>query len=213
MRWMIGPRLHRRFGVFVNVLARVLVQTKPHAFVAQVAGDPRPQRRAAVRVAAGHRADARRHRFAGHAHAARRRRGARGADHHVAPLRHARRRARAHGRGPERVQRRGAARSSTRSTARPRRPPRNQPEPSVRSTSPRSVRAARGDALATTRSRRRGTRRPTGPATRRRPSRPAAASADRPVGQRDVVTVSNARWCTSNASGSAQVKPACTSLR
>jgi 3-oxoadipate enol-lactonase len=36
MRWMIGPRLHRRFGVFVNVLARVLVQTKPHAFVAQV---------------------------------------------------------------------------------------------------------------------------------------------------------------------------------
>jgi 3-oxoadipate enol-lactonase len=36
MRWMIGPRLHRRFGVFVNVLARVIVQTKPHAFVAQV---------------------------------------------------------------------------------------------------------------------------------------------------------------------------------
>jgi 3-oxoadipate enol-lactonase len=36
MRWLVGPRLHRRFGVFVNVLARVLVQTKPHAFVAQV---------------------------------------------------------------------------------------------------------------------------------------------------------------------------------
>jgi 3-oxoadipate enol-lactonase len=36
MRWMIGPRLQRRFGVFVNVLARVLVQTKPQAFVAQV---------------------------------------------------------------------------------------------------------------------------------------------------------------------------------
>ena len=36
MRWMIGPRLQRRFGVFVNVLARVLAQTKPHAFVAQV---------------------------------------------------------------------------------------------------------------------------------------------------------------------------------
>jgi 3-oxoadipate enol-lactonase len=36
MRWMIGPRIQRRFGVFVNVLARVLVQTKPHAFVAQV---------------------------------------------------------------------------------------------------------------------------------------------------------------------------------
>jgi 3-oxoadipate enol-lactonase len=36
MRWLIGPRLQRRFGVFVNVLGRVLVQTKPHAFVAQV---------------------------------------------------------------------------------------------------------------------------------------------------------------------------------
>ncbi len=36
MRWLIGPRLQRRFGVFVNVLARVLVQTKPAAFAAQV---------------------------------------------------------------------------------------------------------------------------------------------------------------------------------
>jgi 3-oxoadipate enol-lactonase len=36
LRWLVGPRLHRRFGVFVNVLARVLIQTKPHAFVAQV---------------------------------------------------------------------------------------------------------------------------------------------------------------------------------
>ena len=108
MRWMIGPRLHRRFGVFVNVLARVLVQTKPHAFVAQVDAILDAQRRAAVRAAAGHRADARRHRLAGHAHAARRRRGARGADHDVAALRAARRRARPHGRGAERVQRRRA---------------------------------------------------------------------------------------------------------
>ena len=37
MRWLIGPRLQRRFGVFVNVLARVLIQTKPAAFAAQVA--------------------------------------------------------------------------------------------------------------------------------------------------------------------------------
>jgi 3-oxoadipate enol-lactonase len=37
MRWLIGSRLHRRFGVFVNVLARVLIQTKPHAFASQVA--------------------------------------------------------------------------------------------------------------------------------------------------------------------------------
>ena len=36
MRWLVGPRLQRRFGVFVNVLARVLVQTKPAAFAAQV---------------------------------------------------------------------------------------------------------------------------------------------------------------------------------
>jgi 3-oxoadipate enol-lactonase len=37
MRWLIGSRLQRRWGVFVNVLARVLVQTKPHAFASQVA--------------------------------------------------------------------------------------------------------------------------------------------------------------------------------
>jgi 3-oxoadipate enol-lactonase len=37
MRWLIGSRLQRRFGVFVNVLARVLIQTKPEAFAAQVA--------------------------------------------------------------------------------------------------------------------------------------------------------------------------------
>jgi 3-oxoadipate enol-lactonase len=36
MRWLIGSRLQRRFGVFVNVLARVLVQTNPQAFAAQV---------------------------------------------------------------------------------------------------------------------------------------------------------------------------------
>ena len=32
----IGPRLQRRFGVWINVLARVLMQTKPEPFVAQV---------------------------------------------------------------------------------------------------------------------------------------------------------------------------------
>jgi len=36
MRWLIGPRLHRRFGVWINVLARVLMQTRPEPFVAQV---------------------------------------------------------------------------------------------------------------------------------------------------------------------------------
>ncbi|GIU88929.1 MAG: 3-oxoadipate enol-lactonase [Acidimicrobiia bacterium] len=36
MRWLVGPRLHRRFGVWINVLARVLMQTKPEPFVSQV---------------------------------------------------------------------------------------------------------------------------------------------------------------------------------
>ncbi len=36
MRWLIGPRLQRRLGVWINVLARVLMQTKPEPFVAQV---------------------------------------------------------------------------------------------------------------------------------------------------------------------------------
>lgn len=36
MRWLIGPRLQRRFGVWINVLARVLMQTQPEPFVAQV---------------------------------------------------------------------------------------------------------------------------------------------------------------------------------
>ena len=36
MRWLIGARLQKRFGVFVNVLARVLIQTRPEAFIAQI---------------------------------------------------------------------------------------------------------------------------------------------------------------------------------
>lgn len=35
--WLVGPRLHRRFGVWLNVMARVLLQTPPEPFVAQVA--------------------------------------------------------------------------------------------------------------------------------------------------------------------------------
>ena len=76
MRWLIGPRLQRRFGVFVNVLARVLMQTKPSAFVAQVDAilDAREELRMELpRIT---RADARHHRLAGHAHTTRRRGGA-----------------------------------------------------------------------------------------------------------------------------------------
>ena len=47
----IGPRLQRRFGVWINVLARVLMQTKPEPFVAQVRRDPRRERRTARRAA------------------------------------------------------------------------------------------------------------------------------------------------------------------
>jgi 3-oxoadipate enol-lactonase len=36
MRWLIGPRLQRRFGVWINVLARALMQTRPEPFVSQV---------------------------------------------------------------------------------------------------------------------------------------------------------------------------------
>jgi 3-oxoadipate enol-lactonase len=34
--WLIGPRLHRRFGMFINILGKLVLQTRPAAFVAQV---------------------------------------------------------------------------------------------------------------------------------------------------------------------------------
>jgi 3-oxoadipate enol-lactonase len=36
LQWLVGPRLVRRFGVFINVLARVVLSTDPGAFVHQV---------------------------------------------------------------------------------------------------------------------------------------------------------------------------------
>jgi pimeloyl-ACP methyl ester carboxylesterase len=36
LRWLVGPRLHKRFGVWLNILARILLQTDPGGFVAQV---------------------------------------------------------------------------------------------------------------------------------------------------------------------------------
>ena len=36
LQWLVGPRLVRRFGVFINVLARLVLATNPSAFVAQV---------------------------------------------------------------------------------------------------------------------------------------------------------------------------------
>jgi len=37
LRWLIGPRLHRRFGVWLNLMARILLQAEPENFAAQVA--------------------------------------------------------------------------------------------------------------------------------------------------------------------------------
>jgi 3-oxoadipate enol-lactonase len=36
LRWLIGPRLHRRFGVWLNLIARLLLQADPESFAAQV---------------------------------------------------------------------------------------------------------------------------------------------------------------------------------
>jgi len=36
LQWLVGPRLHRRFGVWLNLMARVVLQTPPEPFVAQV---------------------------------------------------------------------------------------------------------------------------------------------------------------------------------
>jgi 3-oxoadipate enol-lactonase len=37
LRWLIGPRLHRRLGVWLNLMARILLQAQPESFAAQVA--------------------------------------------------------------------------------------------------------------------------------------------------------------------------------
>jgi len=36
LRWLIGPRVHRRFGVWLNLMARQLAQAPPDSFAAQV---------------------------------------------------------------------------------------------------------------------------------------------------------------------------------
>lgn len=36
MRWLIGPRRQRRFGGWLNLMGRILLQTTPESFVAQV---------------------------------------------------------------------------------------------------------------------------------------------------------------------------------
>jgi 3-oxoadipate enol-lactonase len=36
LRWLVGPRLQRRFGTWLNLMARILLQASPENFVAQV---------------------------------------------------------------------------------------------------------------------------------------------------------------------------------
>lgn len=36
LQWLVGPRLRRRFGVWLNLMARVVLQQAPDTFVAQV---------------------------------------------------------------------------------------------------------------------------------------------------------------------------------
>ena len=68
--WLVGPRLHRRFGLWINLLARILLQGTPENFVAQVRRDPRRVGRAALRARGHHGPHARHHRLAGSADAA-----------------------------------------------------------------------------------------------------------------------------------------------
>jgi 3-oxoadipate enol-lactonase len=36
LQWLVGPRLRRRFGMWLNLMARILLQATPEAFAAQV---------------------------------------------------------------------------------------------------------------------------------------------------------------------------------
>jgi 3-oxoadipate enol-lactonase len=36
LRWLIGPRLRRRFGVWLNLLARIVLSSSPEPFIAQI---------------------------------------------------------------------------------------------------------------------------------------------------------------------------------
>jgi pimeloyl-ACP methyl ester carboxylesterase len=36
LQWLVGPRLRRRFGIWLNLIARVVLQQEPGTFVAQV---------------------------------------------------------------------------------------------------------------------------------------------------------------------------------
>lgn len=36
LRWLIGPRIHRRFGIWLNLMGRLILKSDPRGFVAQV---------------------------------------------------------------------------------------------------------------------------------------------------------------------------------
>ena len=71
LRWLIGPRLHRRFGIWLNLVARLLLSARPENFTAQVQAILDGPRRAALRAGRRLRAGAGDHRLPGPAHPAR----------------------------------------------------------------------------------------------------------------------------------------------
>jgi 3-oxoadipate enol-lactonase len=36
LEWLVGPRLRKRFGIWINVLARIVLQSPPEPFIAQI---------------------------------------------------------------------------------------------------------------------------------------------------------------------------------
>ena len=36
LEWLVGPRLRKRFGIWLNLLARIVLQQPPEPFIAQV---------------------------------------------------------------------------------------------------------------------------------------------------------------------------------
>ena len=175
LRWLVGPRLRKRFGIWLNLLARILVHADPEAFAAQVRRDPRRARRAALRARATCACPTLV--ITGSQDALtpdRRRRGARRDDPLRAAGRAARRRPRPHGRVAQRLQRR-RARLPRPTVERPRR--RVSCEPAARRAAYRSQCAERRPGEPTCQRRRRGVDEPAAAHTSgSSPSAPASAS-------------------------------------
>ena len=62
LRWLVGPRLQRRFGVWLNLMARIVLQRDARELRRPGRGDPRGRRRRPLRARGDPCADARDHR-------------------------------------------------------------------------------------------------------------------------------------------------------